>query len=65
MKRKGKREFAEIGNGILDMKGIIQRGLELGTEYFTVEQDETDIPAMEACKISIQNIQTIVAELNR
>ncbi|NIK77143.1 sugar phosphate isomerase/epimerase [Paenibacillus castaneae] len=33
-------EFAEVGEGNLDMKGIIEAGLESGAQYFLVEQDE-------------------------
>jgi len=64
MKRRGEAEFAEVGNGILDMKGIIKKGLETGSKYFIVEQDTTDKPSLEAVKISIQNLNAIAAELN-
>lgn len=32
-------EFAEVGEGSLDMKAIIQAGLESGSQYFLIEQD--------------------------
>jgi len=32
-------EFAEVGEGSLDMKSIIDAGLESGSQYFLVEQD--------------------------
>jgi sugar phosphate isomerase/epimerase len=34
-------EFAEIGEGNLNMTAIIEAGLESGAEYFLVEQDNT------------------------
>lgn len=34
-------EFAEVGEGNLDMKAIIEAGLESGAEYFLIEQDDT------------------------
>lgn len=34
-------EFAEIGEGNLDMKPIIEAGLESGAQYFLIEQDNT------------------------
>lgn len=34
-------EFAEIGEGNLDMKPIIEAGLESGAKYFLIEQDDT------------------------
>lgn len=33
-------EFAEVGEGCLDMPAIIQAGLESGSEYFLIEQDK-------------------------
>ncbi|CAM4222353.1 sugar phosphate isomerase/epimerase [Paenibacillus alkaliterrae] len=33
-------EFAEVGEGNLDIKGIIEAGLESGAQYFLVEQDD-------------------------
>lgn len=32
-------QFAEIGEGSLDMKAIIEAGLESGSQYFLIEQD--------------------------
>lgn len=34
-------EFAELGEGNLDLKAIIDAGLESGAQYFLVEQDNT------------------------
>jgi sugar phosphate isomerase/epimerase len=34
-------QFAEVGEGSLPMKEIIDTGLECGSEYFLVEQDDT------------------------
>ncbi|MFK9095106.1 sugar phosphate isomerase/epimerase family protein [Bacillus salipaludis] len=34
-------EFAELGQGNLDIKGIIEAGVESGVQYFLVEQDDT------------------------
>ncbi|WP_066251694.1 sugar phosphate isomerase/epimerase family protein [Neobacillus drentensis] len=34
-------EFAELGEGNLDVKAIIEAGLESGVQYFLVEQDDT------------------------
>jgi sugar phosphate isomerase/epimerase len=64
MKHREEQEFAEVGEGILDMKAIITKGLEMGAEYFTVEQDRTDKPELESAKISYQNLKAIAQELN-
>jgi len=34
-------EFAELGKGNLDIKGIIEAGVESGVQYFLIEQDDT------------------------
>lgn len=34
-------QFAEVGEGCLDMKSIIDTGLESGSEFFMIEQDRT------------------------
>ncbi len=34
-------QYAEVGEGCLDMPAIIQAGLESGSEYFMIEQDRT------------------------
>jgi len=34
-------QFAEVGEGCLDMKAIIDAGLESGSEFFMIEQDRT------------------------
>ncbi|MFK3936782.1 sugar phosphate isomerase/epimerase family protein [Alkalihalobacillus sp. NPDC078783] len=34
-------EFAELGEGNLDLKAIIEAGLEAGVEHFFIEQDDT------------------------
>jgi len=34
-------QYAEVGEGCLDMKAIIDVGLECGSEYFMIEQDQT------------------------
>jgi sugar phosphate isomerase/epimerase len=51
-------EFAEVGDGSLDMKGIIEAGLASGSEYFIIEQDATyGRDPYECLKISGDNIR--------
>lgn len=33
-------QYAEVGEGVLDMPAIIRAGLESGSEYFLIEQDD-------------------------
>ncbi len=53
-------EFAEIGEGNLDMNGIIEAGLESGSKYFLVEQDSTyGRDPFESLKISADNLRAL------
>ena len=50
-------EFAEVGEGSLDIKGCIEAGLAGGSEYFLVEQDDTyDRDRFESLRISHDNL---------
>ena len=50
-------QFAEVGEGTLDIKGCIDAGLAGGSEYFLVEQDSTyDRDPMESLRISRDNL---------
>ncbi len=50
-------EWAEVGEGTLDMKAIIDAGLESGAEYLIVEQDSTyGRDAFESLQISRDNL---------
>ncbi len=50
-------QFAEIGEGTLNIKGCIEAGLQGGSEYFLIEQDKTyDRTPLEALKISHDNL---------
>lgn len=53
-------EFAEVGEGNLDMKGIIEAGLESGVQYFLVEQDELyGRDPFDCLKISGDNLRSM------
>lgn len=53
-------EFAEIGEGNLDMKAIIEAGLESGAKYFLVEQDDTyGRDPLECLNISARNLRAL------
>ncbi len=50
-------QFAEIGEGTLDIKGAIDAGLAGGSEYFLIEQDRTyDRDPFESLAISRDNL---------
>ena len=50
-------QFAEVGEGTLDFKSIIPAGLESGSKYFFIEQDDTyGRDPFESLKISADNL---------
>lgn len=50
-------QFAEVGEGCLDMPAIIEAGIEAGSEYFMIEQDCTyGRTAYESLAISRDNL---------
>ena len=51
-------EFAEVGEGNLDIPAIMEAGLESGAQYFLVEQDEQyGRDPFECLKISAENLR--------
>lgn len=51
--------LTEVGNGMIDMKKIIETGLKCGVRYFSVEQDTCQRPSLESAKISFDNLKAI------
>ncbi len=53
-------EFAEIGEGNLDIKAVIEAGLESGAQYFLIEQDDTyGRDPFDSLKISAANLREL------
>lgn len=51
-------QYAEVGEGVLDMPSIIQAGLESGSEYFLIEQDDRyGRSVWESLQISKNNLE--------
>ncbi|WP_434643473.1 sugar phosphate isomerase/epimerase family protein [Thermoanaerobacterium thermosaccharolyticum] len=51
------RDFAEIGEGTMNIKDIISASIEVGVEWFIVEQDICKRPPLESAEISFNNIK--------
>lgn len=51
------RAFAEIGEGTLDIRGIISAAEKAGTTWAIVEQDVCKRPPLESVEISITNLR--------
>jgi|UniRef100_A0A7V3REX0 sugar phosphate isomerase/epimerase len=56
MERVG-RDFAEIGTGIMDIRGIISAAKNVGTKWLIVEQDKCKMDPIESIKISFTNLK--------
>lgn len=49
--------FAEVGEGCIDITGIIRVSKEIGVQWGIVEQDVCQRPPLESAKISIDNLK--------
>lgn len=50
--KEGKKISTELGNGTLDIKGMLEIGDKFGVEWFTVEQEHYDQDPMVSAKIN-------------
>lgn len=50
-------KFTEVGNGIVDVKGIAAAAAEAGARWLIVEQDECSMPSLESVGISFENLK--------
>jgi sugar phosphate isomerase/epimerase len=56
------RNFAEVGDGTLDIPGYCRAAKEIGTHYFIVENDAPSIPSLESARRSLVNLNKIISE---
>ena len=57
-----KEDFTEIGTGVMDIAGILDKAAEIGTvKYLIVEQDQILKDELTSVKESLDNIQAILA----
>ena len=47
----------EVGEGIIDIKSIIEASVKAGTEWLVVEQDSCARPPLESVKISVDSLK--------
>ncbi len=52
------RGMSEVGDGVLDMAGIIAAGEECGTRWLIVEHDHPTMPSLESARRSLHNLRT-------
>lgn len=53
----GEKTFTEIGNGLVDVKGIAAAAVEAGVEWLIVEQDVSNSTPMESARINLENMK--------
>lgn len=53
------RAFTEIGNGIIDIKAIVEAAKEGGATWAIVEQDVCQRPPLQSIKISFENLKKL------
>ncbi|MDR0271460.1 sugar phosphate isomerase/epimerase [Paenibacillus sp.] len=60
MKSELDKRNTEIGSGILDFKAITAAGKRCGVEWYTVEQEEYEIPQLESIETSLAFLRQIL-----
>ncbi len=53
-------DFAEVGEGVMNINKIIEAAQEADSEWLVVEQDKCKRPALESVEISINNLKDLV-----
>lgn len=56
------RTFTEVGEGTLDIQGIINAAQQGGTQWFAVENDAPTIPSLESARRSYENLHDFSVE---
>lgn len=51
----------EVGEGILDISGIVRLGMEHGVEWFIVEQETTNRKMLDSIKTSQNNLRAMIS----
>lgn len=54
-----KREFAEVGHGVLNFPAILEASDEAGAEWLVVEQDVTARPPLESVGMSLEYLRSL------
>ncbi|MED5018663.1 sugar phosphate isomerase/epimerase [Paenibacillus chibensis] len=60
MKSREDVRNTEIGSGIMDFAAITEAGKRYGVEWYTVEQEEYDIPQLDSISASLQYLRQIL-----
>jgi len=60
LKNIDKKELTEIGNGIVDIRPIVDEARKIGMEWLIVEQDTCERPPLESARINYENLRKLV-----
>ncbi|GIO65812.1 sugar phosphate isomerase/epimerase family protein [Paenibacillus sp. JTLBN-2024] len=60
MKSGQDKRNTEIGSGIMDFKAIVETGKRYGVQWYTVEQEEFEMPQLESIKASLAYLRQIL-----
>jgi sugar phosphate isomerase/epimerase len=55
-------KFVEIGEGVLDLEGVLAAAREAGSKWIIYEQDRCDRPPLESARISITNLRKVLGD---
>ena len=58
---RGERSFTTVGDGGVGYDGVAPAAVEAGVEWLLVEQDETDGPALDAARRSLDALRAFLA----
>lgn len=64
MKDKVGKHDTEVGEGALDIAGVMREGKKNNSEWFIVEQEEFDMLSIESVVISLKNIKNLDLTIN-
>jgi sugar phosphate isomerase/epimerase len=56
------RDGTEVGNGIIDMPGVLAEAQALSIEWLVVEQEKFSMPPLESVAINLKNIRAMLAQ---
>ena len=57
MTTDGKRQFAELGAGGVDLSSVLHYGVQSHVDWWIVEQDESRIPPIESVRMSLEYLR--------
>lgn len=61
MNNRNEKKDTEVGNGVLDIAGLIRAGLRHGVEWLVIEQEKYDRPPMESAELNLRNLERMLA----